>query len=122
MLIQMDKEKLIGRIKQWITTDDEIKQLQRQIKEKRVEKKEITETLVEVMRSNEIDCFDLDSKGGKLIYTKKKIKQSLSKKHLMTCLMQYFKEDSNQAKDVSDFILNNRTEKIKENIRRKMKK
>ena len=122
MLIQMDKEKLIGRIKQWITTDDEIKQLQRQIKEKRVEKKDITETLVEVMRSNEIDCFDLDSKGGKLIYTKKKIKQSLSKKHLMTCLMQYFKEDSNQAKDVSDFILNNRTEKIKENIRRKMKK
>jgi hypothetical protein len=118
----MDKEKLIGRIKQWITTDDEIKRLQRQIKEKRVEKKEITETLVEVMRNNEIDCFDLDSNGGKLIYTKKRIKQSLSKKHLMTCLMQYFKEDSNQAKDVSNFILNNRAEKIKENIRRKMKK
>ena len=43
--------------------------------------------LVKIMRENEIDCFDLDSNGGKLIYTKQKIKKSLSKKHLMTCLM-----------------------------------
>ncbi len=27
------------------------------------------------MRDNEIDCFDLDSNGGKLIYTKQKIKK-----------------------------------------------
>jgi len=40
----------------------------------------------------------------------------------MKCLMQYFKEDSAQAKEVSNFILNNREEKIKENIRRKIKK
>ena len=36
--------------------------------------------------------------------------------------MQYFKEDSQQAKQVNNFILNNREEKIKENIRRKVKK
>ena len=40
----------------------------------------------------------------------------------MSCLMQYFKEDAQQAKNVSNFILNNRAEKIKENIRRKVKK
>ena len=40
----------------------------------------------------------------------------------MTCLMKYFKEDSVQAKEVSNFILSNREEKIKENIRRKVKK
>lgn len=118
----MDKDELIGRIKNWITLDDEIKQLQKQIKEKRIEKKENTETLVEIMRNNEIDCFDLDANGGKLIYTKKKVKQSLSKKYLMTCLMQYFKDDATQAKEVSTFILNQRAEKIKENIRRKVKK
>ena len=56
------------------------------------------------------------------IYTKQKIKKSLSKKYLMKCLTQYFKEDSQQAKQVSNFILNNREEKIKENIRRKVKK
>jgi len=118
----MDKEELVLNIKQWITLDEEIKTLQRQIKEKRNEKKENTETLVRIMRENEIDCFDLDSKGGKLIYTKQKIKKSLSKKHLMKCLMQYYNEDSLEAKKVSNFILNNREEKIKENIRRKIKK
>jgi hypothetical protein len=118
----MNKEELVSNIKQWITLDEEIKNLQRQIKEKRNEKKENTETLVRIMRDNEIDCFDLDSNGGKLIYTKQKIKKSLSKKHLMKCLMQYYKEDSQQARQVSNFILNNREEKIKENIRRKVKK
>ncbi len=114
--------KIFTKLKGWIHLDEEIKDLQRQIKEKRNEKKQNTETLVKIMRENEIDCFDLDSNGGKLIYTKQKIKKSLSKKHLMTCLMKYFKEDSIQAKEVSNFILNNREEKIKENIRRKVKK
>ena len=118
----MDKEILIENVKQWIHLDEEIKDLRRQIKEKRNEKKQNTETLVRIMRDNEIDCFDLDANGGKLIYTKQKIKQSLSKKHLMKCLMQYFKEDTQQAKQVSNFILNSREEKIKENIRRKLKK
>jgi len=118
----MDKEELIKNIKEWIHLDEEIKDLQRQIKDKRNEKKANTETLVKIMRENEIDCFDLDSNGGKLIYTKQKIKKSLSKKHLMKCLTQYFKEDSVQAKEISTFILNNREEKIKENIRRKTKK
>jgi len=118
----MNKEELVSNIKNWITLDEEIKTMQRQIKEKRKEKKENTETLVRIMRDNEIDCFDLDSNGGKLIYTKKKNKKSLSKKHLLKCLSQYFKEDSIQAKEVSNFILNNREEKIKENIRRKIKK
>ena len=118
----MNKEELVLNIKKWITLDEEIKNLQRQIKEKRNDKKENTETLVRIMRENEIDCFDLDSNGGKLIYTKQKIKKSLSKKHLLNCLTQYFKDDSQQAKEVSNFILNNREEKIKENIRRKVKK
>jgi len=104
----MDKEDLIKNIKGWIHLDEEIKDLQRQIKE-----------IVKIMRENEIDCFDLDSNGGKLIYTKQKIKKSLSKKHLMTCLMKYFKEDSIQAKEVSNFILNNREEKIKEKLKNK---
>ena len=86
----MNKEELVSNIKQWIKLDEEIKNLQRQIKEKRNEKKENTETLVRIMRDNEIDCFELDSNGGKLIYTKQKIKKLLSKKHLMKCLMQYF--------------------------------
>ena len=41
----MDKEVLIKNIKDWIHLDEEIKELQRQIKEKRNEKKQNTETI-----------------------------------------------------------------------------
>ena len=39
------------------------------MKEKRKEKKAYTESLVNIMRDNEIDCFDIQD--GKLLYTKK---------------------------------------------------
>ena len=41
---------------------------QKQIKAKRVEKKELTGSLVDVMKTNEIDCFDINN--GALVYTK----------------------------------------------------
>ena len=34
--------------------------------------------LVNIMKENEIDCFDISD--GKLMYTKSKVKQALSKK------------------------------------------
>ena len=49
-------------------------------------------------------------------------KDKFSTFNLLKCLMDYYKEDAQQAKQVGTFILNNREEKIKENIRRKVKK
>ena len=72
-----DKKKLIDNVKNWITLDTEIKHLQKLAKEKRKEKKTYTEALVNIMRDNEIDCFDIHD--GKLLYTKRKVKAPLSK-------------------------------------------
>ena len=41
------------------------------MREKRKEKKLYTESLVDIMKTNDIDCFDM--KSGKLIYTKKTV-------------------------------------------------
>lgn len=117
----MDKEKLLQNVKGWIDLDDEIKRLNRVVKEKRTQKKELTESLVTTMKSNEIDCFDL-SGGNKLIYTKSKGKKALSKKHLLNALSKYFKGNGDDAKALSKFILDSREENIKENIRRKVVK
>jgi hypothetical protein len=120
----MDKnavnETLKNNIKQWLLLDNEIKLLQKQIKERREAKKNYTQDIVDVMKQNEIDCFDV--KDGKLMYTKNKIKAPLSKKHLLSSLMLYFKNDTNMVKDVGEFILNSRQEKVKEHIRKKIKK
>ena len=70
------------------------------------------------MKDHEIDCFDVND--GKLIYTKSKVKAPISKKHLLTCLSDYFTEDKQQVEKLSNLILDSRKEKINETIRRKM--
>jgi len=114
------KEDLVSYVRNWLEIEKEIKSMQKKMKEKRQEKKEITENLLEIMKQNEIDCFDITD--GKLMYTKNKVKSSLSKKHLLASLAMYFKDDQEKAKDVTGFILNSRKVTIKENIRHKIKK
>ena len=109
------KEELIIVIKNWVKVDNEIKQHQRALKQKRVEQKEISNQLVDIMKTNEIDCFDINN--GKIMYTKKKTKQAVSKKLLMSTLSDYFKEDEETALQVVNHILDSRSEKITESVR-----
>ena len=114
------QEELIQNVKGWLSIDDEIKELQKSIREKKKDKKIFTENLVNIMKENDIDCFDITD--GKLLYTKNKVKQALSKKHLLNALGVYFQNDGVKAKDVANFILESREIKIRENIRHKIKK
>ena len=115
------KEQLIGNIKEWIQNDNEIKVLQKELKLRKDKKKGLTESLVSVMKNNEIDCFDLSD--GKIIYTKSNVKSPLSKKHLIECLTNYFVESSDvKPEDVTRFILESRKESVKESIRHKVNK
>ncbi len=116
----MDKQAVVTDIKEWLGLDQEIRAINRQLKEKRAEKRQITDSLVTVMRSHEIDCFDVTS--GKLLYTRRKIKGPLSKKHLVTSLLQYFSNDPSVAKELGEYILASRAEKVKEGIRHKENK
>lgn len=112
-----DKRELIENVKGWIDIDNDIKTLQKELKEKRKEKKLFTQNLVEIMKTNNVDCFDI--KNGKLLYTKKKVKAPLSKKHLFNSLSEYFKNNKDIIEELGNYILNSREEKIKENIKRK---
>jgi len=112
------KEVLVTTIKDWIGCDDKIKGLQKQIKEHRNTKKTLTDNLVDIMKTNEIDCFDINN--GKIIFTKNKVKTPLNKKSLLSTLEKYFHNNpAIDASEVSEFIFENRETKIKENIRRK---
>ena len=48
------KEELITHIRSWIDIDNEISKLQKQIKDFRNEKKELTGSLVDIMKTNEM--------------------------------------------------------------------
>ena len=117
-MIMTTKDVLVNKIKEWISHDDEIKNLQKQIKEHRTEKKALTGSLVDIMKTNEIDCFDIND--GKLIFCKNKVKTPLNKKILLASLEKYFENTPEiNAEDVGEFILESREIQIKENIRRK---
>lgn len=112
------KEDLVNNIKDWMQIDKEIKILQKEIKDRREKKKKLTNSLVDVMKGNDIDCFDLSE--GKIIYTKNKVKTPLNKKYLMSSLNKYFENNPNiKAEEVSNFIMENRGTQVKEGIRHK---
>ena len=114
------KEQLVNNIKEWIKIDTEISQLKSEIKDRNNKKKLITSDLVNVMKSNQIDCFDIN--GGSLVYKKSVVKKPINGKSLLTALQNYYKDDVKSAEELTKHILNSREEKIKETIIRKLDK
>jgi hypothetical protein len=114
------KEQLVVNIKEWIRIDSEIVKLKHDIKERNAKKKILTDGLMTVMKSNEIDCFDIN--GGSLIYKTNKVKKPLNSKTLMTTLKNFYKGDLKMAEELTKYVLDNRDENITETIRRKLDK
>ena len=114
------KEELITNIKEWIKLDNDIAKLKTDIKEKTNRKKSLTENLVTVMKSNSIDCFDIN--GGALIYKQKKTKKPISAKYLLAELQRYYKDQPDVATDLTKQLLDNRELSIKDEICRKINK
>ena len=114
------KEQLVNNIKEWIKMDNEITQLKSEIKERNNKKKTLTESLVTVMKTNSIDCFDIN--GGALVYKKNKIKKPINGKTLLTSLQNYYKNDAKLAEEITKHVMDSREEQTKETIKRKIEK
>ena len=114
------KEELITSIKEWIKLDNEIAKAKSDIKEKTARKKGLTENLVVVMKSNSIDCFDIN--GGALIYKQKTTKKPISAKYLLAELQKFYKDKPDVATDLTKQILDNRELTVKDEICRKINK
>jgi hypothetical protein len=119
-ILMETKEQLIINVREWVKIDGEIKRLQKEIKIRRERKKQITGSLVDVMKNNQIDCLDLND--GQLMYSKNKIKAPITKKSLYDILGKYFNDDKEKTELMAQYILDNRNVIEKENIRRKIDK
>jgi hypothetical protein len=114
------KEQLVNNIKEWIKLDNEIIQLKNEIKERNNMKKTLTTNLVSVMKTNQIDCFDIN--GGALVYKTSKVKKPINGKTLLAALQNYYKTDTKMAEDLAKHVMDSREEQIKEIIKRKIDK
>jgi len=112
------KEQLVKTIKDWVKMDNEIRSLNKEINNRKNEKKKLSTLLIETMKKNEIDCFDI--KDGQICYTKKNIKKPITQKVLMDILSNFYNGDISKASQLNNYIIENREEVVKETIERKI--
>ena len=114
----MNKNLLIENIKEWVRIDNEIRELKKQEKLRKDKQKEISKTLMETMKENDIDEFDINQ--GKIVYKKKNVKKPITKKNLLEILSKYYKGDLVSASNMNKYIMDNREEVLVETISRTM--
>ena len=111
-------DQLKQTVRDWVKLDNEIRALNKEIVSRRNEKKDISKQLINVMRENKLDIFDL--KDGQLMYVKKNKKKPITQAQLLTLLSSYYKEDVTKAEEIHGYLLENREEVIEESIKRKI--
>ena len=119
--METTKQELINNIKEWINLDNEINKLNTELKEKKNKKKKLSADLVEIMKKNDLDSFNIN--GGSILYKKNVTKKPITAKSLMQVLQQFYPANAtNKAEELTKFILENREETTKETILKKMNK
>tara|TARA_B100000989_G_C19523938_1_gene465760 strand:- start:2418 stop:2774 length:357 start_codon:yes stop_codon:yes gene_type:complete len=115
-----NKNTIVDFVKQWIKLDNEMRQLRDEINNRRKIKNNISTSLINLMKNNEIDSFDI--KNGKLESVTRTTKKPISKKMLHNILSKYYQGDNAKANELNSFILENREEVSKEILTRKIDK
>lgn len=116
----VSKEQVKDYLRQWIRIENEISTLSQEIKKRKLIHQQLSVSLMDVMRKNEIDCFDITN--GKIVYSKTRTRPPLNKGQLKSALMTYYKEDVEKASSLNEFLLASRVEKVREAIKMKMPK
>ena len=115
----INKAEIIESIKEWIRIDNEIRNLNKEVRDRKTQQTNISKRLMTTMKDNNIDEFNV--KEGKLVYSKKQVKKPITKKYLTDVLMKYYDGDTEQATELNSFIDENREATTKESIRRLVK-
>uniref|UniRef100_A0A6C0J1C2 Uncharacterized protein n=1 Tax=viral metagenome TaxID=1070528 RepID=A0A6C0J1C2_9ZZZZ len=106
-------------VKKYITYDDDIKKIETLLKEKKREKKEITNNILTFMTDYNIE--DLNTQTGKLKKSISFTKKPLNKNTIKEKLSQYFNNDL-KGNEATLFILNNIEKEKKIRLKRIDKK
>jgi len=112
------KEKLIKTIQEWVKLDNEIRKLKKEASIRKTEQDKITKTLMNTMKTNEIDEFNISN--GKITYLNKTVKKPINKKNLLEILSKFYKGNNEKVSELNQFILDNREDVVVEKLVRKI--
>lgn len=114
------KEQLKDHLRQWVRVENEISTLSAEIKKRKLIHQQLSASLLRVMKENEIDCFDIAN--GRIVYSKTKSRAPLNNWQLKSALKTYYKEDTEKANSLAEFLIASRVEKTRETIKMKIPK
>lgn len=112
------KEKLIKTIQEWVKLDNEIRKLKKEASIRKTEQDKITKILMNTMKTNEIDEFNISN--DKITYLNKTVKKPINKKNLLEILSKFYKGNNEKVSELNQFILDNREDVVVEKLVRKI--
>jgi len=116
-------EESVSTIKKWLDIENKISQQSAILRELRKQKKQLNTALLEIMKKNDIECFDCNS--GQITYIRNNVKRGLNQKVLYELLGNYFNSQNaspQEAEKLCKYIQDNRGVEIKETVKLKKNK
>ena len=109
---------LTSIVKAWVVNDNQIRALNKKMRELRQEKKVHTEKMIDVMKQYEIDNFDV--KDGQIHYRTQNHREPLTQKKLLSILASHPQMNEHQANLLGQFIYDSRKTVQRDVISRKI--
>jgi len=100
-------------VHQWLSYDDDLKQLKKAEKEINDAKKALTEPIMAFMAKNNIE--DCNTTNGKLKYSVSQVKKPINRQYLMDKISNYM-NNSKKAEELTVFLYDNRETEQKVNL------
>lgn len=116
----IQKEDLTSIVKSWVVNDNQIRALNKKLRELRQEKKNHNESMIRVMKQYEIDNFDV--KDGQIHFKQENRRETLTQSKLLEILAKHPQLEQQQANLLSQFVYDNRKVITKDVITRKVVK
>lgn len=113
---QQELSQLSSIIKEWKETNEQIKVLNDQVREKRKRVKVQEEMILRIMKKHNIGALDLKSSGGRILYRRSTTKGGINEKILFGLLSQHLKSETDAAAAIK-YITEHREAKTKESLR-----
>ena len=104
-------------IKQWVTIDNQIKQLNEQAKALRQQRSNLTESINTYVETTDLKHATVQISDGKLKFQSVKVTQPLTLKYVSECLLDCIGNEE-QVKIIMKHIKTNRDSKYVEDIKR----
>jgi len=112
---QQELSQLSNIIKEWKETNEQVKALNEQVREKRKRLKVQEEMILRIMKKHNIGALDLKGSGGRILYRRSTTKGGMNEKLLFGLLAQHMKSET-AAADAIKFITEHCEAKTKESL------